>query len=110
MIMNERDLEYWYDNTTILGFARMIKDRLPLRLRLFTNVYVEEKWLDNRCGVIRIYYTYKRYALPKDNQKFCCEFTLDDLEEEANGNLTITSKRYRNRGLAFYDKLCSPNY
>lgn len=59
------DLSYWYEHVSMLGFARMIKQKLPLRLILFTNVYVDEKWLDNRANVIRVYYSYKNYAILK---------------------------------------------
>lgn len=92
--MEERNLRYWYEHTSMLGFARMIKEKLPLRLRLFANVYVDEKWLDNRNNVIRVYYSYKSYADIKNGERFCYEFTLDDLEEEANGSKTITKNNH----------------
>lgn len=88
-----RDLSYWYKYTSMLGFARMIKEKLPLRLRLFTNVYADKKWLDNRSNVIRVYYSYKSYAKVKNGKRFCYEFTLDDLELEANGKKLITKNK-----------------
>ena len=92
----EKSLRYWYNHTSMLGFARMIRKKLPLRLRLFTKIYVDEKWLDNRAGVIRVYYSYRHYATMID-ERFCYEFTLDDLEEEANGGKYITSKKILSR-------------
>lgn len=90
--MEERDLRYWYEHTSMLGFARMIKEKLPLRLRLFTKVYVDEKWLDSRFDVIRVYYSYRSFAYVKNGERFCYEFTLDDLELEANGRNVITKR------------------
>lgn len=90
--MKERDLRYWYEHTSMLGFARMIKEKLPLRLRLFTKVYVDKKWLDNRSCVIRVYYSYRSFAHVKNGERFCYEFTLDALEKEANGRKVITKR------------------
>ena len=92
----EKSLRYWYDHTSMLSFARMIMEKLPLRLRLFTKIYVDEKWLDNRAEVIRVYCSYRHYATMSD-ERFCYEFTLDDLEEEANGRKCITSEKILSR-------------
>lgn len=87
------DLSYWYNHTSMLGFARMIRRKLPLRVRLFTNIYVDEKWLDNRTNVVRVYYSYKSYAKIKNGERFCYEFTQEDLQLEANGRKFITKNK-----------------
>lgn len=90
---NERNLQYWYSHTSMLGFARMIRNKLPLRLKLFTKIYVDIKDLDTHSGIIRVYYSYKSYAEVYKNERFCYEFTLEDFERESNGKPYITGTR-----------------
>lgn len=84
----KRDLEYWYDHTSMLGFARVIRSKLPWYIRKFVNVYADTKRLDNRNGVVRVYYSFK--SADTSGNKFCYEFTVDDFEMESNGKPTIT--------------------
>lgn len=93
--MRERTLEYWMNcKISHLGFARMIREKLPWYLKIFTKIYVDTYLLDELCDVIRVYYSYKNYASPSlKGKRFCCEFTLDDIETEANGDSTISSRK-----------------
>lgn len=87
-----KELEYWYENTSMLAFAMMIRNKLPWYIRPFVKVYADEKWLDNNCNVIRIYYSYKSYADVKIKDRFCYEFKLEDLNEMAASDKTISSQ------------------
>lgn len=86
-----KDLEYWYQHTSNLGFERMIRERLPLKIRFLTKIYIIEKFLDLDEEVIKVYYSFKNYA--DLNTSFCCEFSLGDLEIESKGYPTITKKK-----------------
>lgn len=87
------DLEYWYKHTSMLGFRRIIKERLPWYLRLLAHIYVDEKILDRSNNCVRVYYSYKSYAYSNtDKERFCYELRLEDFENIANGNRTITKR------------------
>lgn len=87
-----RDLNYWYTHTSMLGFARVIRDSYPFYIRPFIKIYADEKWLDNRCQVIRIYYGINGFPMNIGN-KLCFEMRLEDFEKEANGKKTITKEK-----------------
>lgn len=84
------DLTYWYNHTSMLGFAWIIREHLPWYMRFFTKVYACEKQLDNRNKVIRVYYSYESFSDVKN--RFCYEFTLNDFIQASNGDKTITNK------------------
>ena len=85
-------LEYWYHgHVSLLGYARLIKSKLPPLLRLFARVFVEDAILDTHSQVIRVYYSYTCYSDIHVKNRFCYEFTLDALEKAANGDNVITT-------------------
>lgn len=51
--LREKDpLLYWCNNTSFLAFQEMVKQRLPLKVRIFNKVNADETWLDRRANCI----------------------------------------------------------
>ena len=110
--MKDKDLRYWYENTSMLGYAEIIRRRLPWYLRPFVKVYVDEKYLDSSHEVIRVYYSYCSYSDARYGRGFCYEFKLDDMEEIAQESETIAKatvlsyykdKSYKNNTSSYKD-------
>lgn len=61
--LREKDpLLYWCNNTSFLALQEMVKQRLPLRVRLFNKISVDGTWLDRRANCIRVtFYFNKKY-------------------------------------------------
>lgn len=84
--LREKDpLLYWCNHTTFLAFQEMVKQRLPLKVRIFNKVNADETWLDRRANCIRVaFYFDKMY-----NQRFECCFKATDFEAIAGDRPVI---------------------
>lgn len=85
------NLRYWYNNTSMLGFARLIRERLPVYIKPFVKICVDETFLDANREKIIVYFGFNHY--PKRGKAFSYEFSLEDLEEASNGKGYIAKKK-----------------
>ena len=83
-------IEYWYNHTSMLGFGRLIKKRLPWYIRPFIKICVDDKRIDIDRNSIIVKWGFNKF--PKFGQDLTCEFSLSQLLEESKGSGCITKE------------------